>query len=90
LRLARQALRTGGGAPTVLNAANEVAVQAFLDQSIGFLDIARIVEATIESFGQTSIATLDEVFALDAEARRRAAALVTRSSAPIYSVGGMP
>ena len=44
LRLAREALRTQGGAPTILNAANEVAVQAFLARRIGFLDIARIVE----------------------------------------------
>ena len=44
LRLARAALQSGGGAPTILSAANEVAVQAFLDRRIGFLDIHRLVE----------------------------------------------
>ncbi|WP_042694917.1 1-deoxy-D-xylulose-5-phosphate reductoisomerase, partial [Azospirillum sp. B506] len=47
LRLARAALQSGGGAPTILSAANEVAVQAFLDRRIGFLDIERIVEETL-------------------------------------------
>jgi len=48
LRLARAALTAGGGAPTVLNAANEVAVAAFLDAKIGFLDIARVVETVLD------------------------------------------
>ena len=48
LRLARAAMRAGGAAPTVLNAANEIAVQAFLDERIGFLEIADIVEETID------------------------------------------
>ena len=49
LRLARAALAAGGGAPTVLNAANEVAVAAFLERRIGFLDIAATVEGTLEA-----------------------------------------
>src|SRR5512146_1139192 len=49
LGLAQDCLRTGGLAPTVLNAANEVAVQAFLGRRIGFLDIARVVEGTLSA-----------------------------------------
>ena len=51
LRLAREALASGGFAPTVLNAANEVAVAAFLARRIGFLDIARIVEDVLAASG---------------------------------------
>jgi 1-deoxy-D-xylulose-5-phosphate reductoisomerase len=69
LRIAREALREGGGAPTILNAANEIAVAAFLDRRIGFLDIAAIVEATLEKLGPHSADTLPLVVALDAEAR---------------------
>ncbi len=75
LRLCRQALNAGGGAPTVLNAANEVAVAAFLAGRIGFLDIPAIVAATL---GQTKAAipdTIEDVVALDGEARRVASAL---------------
>ena len=49
LRLAREALRSGGTAPAVLNAANEIAVEAFLAGRIGFLDIARNVADTLEA-----------------------------------------
>lgn len=51
LGLARQALEAGGAAPAVFNAANEVAVRAFLDRRLGFLDIAATVEATLEAMG---------------------------------------
>ncbi len=69
LRLAREALRAGGGAPTMLNAANEIAVDAFLHRRIGFLDIAAVVESVLERLGPRAASTLDEVLALDAEAR---------------------
>ncbi|WP_371333130.1 1-deoxy-D-xylulose-5-phosphate reductoisomerase [Azospirillum sp. RU38E] len=72
LTLAREALRAGGAAPTVLNAANEVAVAAFLQGRIGFLDIVRVVERTLTSFGPSSISTLADVMAADGEARRLA------------------
>ncbi|MBJ3775543.1 1-deoxy-D-xylulose-5-phosphate reductoisomerase [Acuticoccus mangrovi] len=74
LRLAREALAQGGVATNVLNAANEVAVAAFLEERIGFLDIARVVEETLEaSVGRgLAVSTLDEVEATDAEARRLA------------------
>jgi len=70
LGLARDALRAGGGAPTILNAANEVAVAAFLQRRIGFLDIAATVARVLDSIGAVVAATLDEVIALDRDARR--------------------
>ncbi len=72
LNLARQALKTGGAAPTLLNAANEVAVTRFLAGEIGFLDIARTVEDTLTRCGAAAPANLDEVTVVDAEARRLA------------------
>jgi 1-deoxy-D-xylulose-5-phosphate reductoisomerase len=72
LALARDALRAGGGAPTILNAANEVAVAAFLQRRIGFLDIAGTVARVLDSLGSLAAATLDEVIALDRDARRAA------------------
>jgi len=73
LRLARAALQSGGGAPTILSAANEVAVEAFLDRRIGFLDIERIVEATLEALPHQRLGDLEAVRATDAQARRVAA-----------------
>jgi 1-deoxy-D-xylulose-5-phosphate reductoisomerase len=69
LRLAREALRQGGTAPTLLNAANEVAVERFLDGKIGFLDIARTVEATLEQIDCAPLTNLDEVAEADQTAR---------------------
>lgn len=69
LRLARRALQSGGAAPTVLNAANEVAVQAFLSRGIGFLDIARVVEQTLEAMEPVSLASIDDVLTQDRRAR---------------------
>jgi 1-deoxy-D-xylulose-5-phosphate reductoisomerase len=78
LRLAREALALGGLAPTVLNAANEVAVAAFLARRIGFLDIARVVEdvlADTSNFGGP-VESLQQVHGADGEARRRAGEIV--------------
>jgi 1-deoxy-D-xylulose-5-phosphate reductoisomerase len=75
LGLARHALRDGGARPTVLNAANEVAVEAFLAGRIGFQDIARIVDETCDataSSGFRAPASVEEALAIDAEARRLA------------------
>ncbi len=72
LRIAREALRAGGAAPLICNAANEVAVQAFLDGSIGFLDILGVVEETLAGAAGAVAVDLDSVLAWDAEARRRA------------------
>jgi 1-deoxy-D-xylulose-5-phosphate reductoisomerase len=78
LRITRAALKAGGGAPTILNAANEVAVQSFLSRTIGFLDIARVVEETVSALNDTAIGTLDDILALDAQARRMAGELVRK------------
>jgi 1-deoxy-D-xylulose-5-phosphate reductoisomerase len=72
LRLARQALADGAGAPTVLNAANEVAVAAFLDGQIAFLDIAGIVEETLAALPAARCDTLDDIYATDRKARAHA------------------
>jgi len=76
LRLARNALQQGGGCPTILNAANEIAVQAFLDRMIGYLDIARLVERTLASFDDTGLSTFDDVHNFDKEAREVAGGLI--------------
>ena len=70
LRLARSALQTGGAAPTILNAANEVAVERFLAGKSTFLDIASIVEKTLSRMPNQPPETLEDVMAVDAEARR--------------------
>ncbi len=72
LLLARQALQNGGGSPAVLSAANEIAVEGFLAGRIGFLDISRVVEETLETMPNTVVESLDDVYRLDAEARRAA------------------
>ena len=82
LRLARQALVTGGIAPIVLNASNEVAVAAFLAGRIGFLDIARVVEDVMvatEGLG-AAVEGLQHVQAAELAARRRAEAAVQNHS----------
>jgi len=81
LRIAKAALAAGGSATTVLNAANEVAVEAFFAGAIGFLDIASLVEATLESAADLAAArpaSVEEVLLIDAEARTRAASLLGR------------
>ena len=70
ISLARRALQSGGAAPTILNAANEIAVARFLAGEIGFLDIAAIVEHTLDRVPAPDMGTLDDVIAVDAEARR--------------------
>ena len=69
LRLARDALRRGGAAPLVLNAANEVAVEAFLAGAIHFPDIAALVEDALTRMDQPLPRTISDVLALDAEVR---------------------
>jgi 1-deoxy-D-xylulose-5-phosphate reductoisomerase len=75
LKLARSAGEAGGTATCVLNAANEVAVAAFLDGTLPFLGIAEVVERTVSSLEAQSARSLDELTAVDAEARRHAASL---------------
>jgi 1-deoxy-D-xylulose-5-phosphate reductoisomerase len=88
LRLAKEALAMGGGAPTVLSAANEIAVAAFLDGKIGFLDIARIVEQTLEAGGNNGMGQwlrplpgLEDILGADAAARAYAHELIDRRQA---------
>lgn len=76
LRLARESLQIGDGAPTVLSAANEVAVNGFLTRKIGFLDIVRIVERTLERIPLLPLGSLDDVTALDKAARVLSASFV--------------
>lgn len=76
LALARDALMDGGAAPTVLNAANEVAVEAFLAEKVGFLNIAHIVKDTLSKCDMKGPHSLANVFEIDQEARRIARTLV--------------
>jgi 1-deoxy-D-xylulose-5-phosphate reductoisomerase len=69
LALARRALTAGGARPAILNAANEVAVAAFLSGKIGFLEIAAIVADTLDRYDPPAPKTLDDVLAIDDEAR---------------------
>ena len=80
LGLARHALQSGDGAPTILSAANEVAVHGFLANKIGFLDIVRIVERTLERVPQAPLESLDDVRAVDSSARDVAAGLVNETA----------
>jgi 1-deoxy-D-xylulose-5-phosphate reductoisomerase len=69
LTLARDALEAGGARPAVLNAANEIAVAAFLGRQIGFLSIADVVKAVLDRYAPFAPTSIDDVLAIDAEAR---------------------
>ncbi|WP_234035568.1 1-deoxy-D-xylulose-5-phosphate reductoisomerase [Erythrobacter insulae] len=71
-RLAREAIQAGGAAPAILNAANEVAVAAFLDGQIGFMQITAMVEDTLSRYTAAVPVNLEDILAIDAEARTRA------------------
>jgi len=77
LRLAREAFDQGHSAPVILNAANEIAVQAFLDERISFLDIARLNEDLLNDLEFRQIASIEQVLELDSNARIRAELWVT-------------
>ncbi|OIQ97985.1 1-deoxy-D-xylulose 5-phosphate reductoisomerase [mine drainage metagenome] len=76
LALATEALNRGGNMPCILNAANEIAVYAFLKNRIGFLDMTEMVERTLQKISFIEKPTLDEYFESDGEARNFAASLV--------------
>ena len=80
LRLARQAAEAGGSAAAVLNAANEVAVEAFLQRRIGFTQIAQLNEAVLNSLPVASVESLEAVLAADRSARESAQRWLTRYS----------
>jgi 1-deoxy-D-xylulose-5-phosphate reductoisomerase len=77
LRLALEAGRAGGTAPCVLNAADEVAVAAFLDGRIPFTGIGATIERVLEEMPAAPVGHFDDLFAADDEARRRTEALVS-------------
>jgi 1-deoxy-D-xylulose-5-phosphate reductoisomerase len=79
LRLAREALEGAGGEAIVLNAANEVAVEAFLRGGIGFCDISRLVEEALVKIRSAAPTSIEEVVALDRETRERASLMVSES-----------
>ena len=78
LRLAGEAIRRGGTAPAALNAANEVAVEAFLAGRLAFTAIPEVIEAVLAETDVQPLASLDQVYAVDIEARGLAARLVAR------------
>jgi 1-deoxy-D-xylulose-5-phosphate reductoisomerase len=79
LQLAYAALRAGGTAPAILNAANEVAVAAFLDRRLSFLGIPRLIEATLAALPAGPEGSLADVLTADAEARRIATSLISET-----------
>jgi len=78
LELAREALRKGGALPCALNAADEIAVAAFLERRLPFPGIARVIERVLERMPRTALRTVDDVLAADSEARRLAREEATR------------
>jgi 1-deoxy-D-xylulose-5-phosphate reductoisomerase len=80
LRLARDAGRAGGTAPCVLNAANEIAVHAFLTGRLGFLGIAGVIAGTLDELPGEPIRAFETLYAADREAREVAADLVVTAA----------
>ncbi len=76
LYLAKEAMEKGGNAPCILNAANEIAVYAFLRNRIGFLEMTELIEKTLEKINYISEPTLEDYFETDGEARNFAASLI--------------
>ena len=79
LRLAREAAKAGGTAPCVLNAANEVAVHAFLNGRLAFMGIPAVIERTLERVGAAGVHSFDSLYEADAQARAVAGELVERA-----------
>jgi 1-deoxy-D-xylulose-5-phosphate reductoisomerase len=78
LALARGAAAAGGTAPCILNAADELAVHAFLERKITFLDIPRVIEGTLETVQSQQVLRFEDLYEADAEARAHASELVER------------
>jgi 1-deoxy-D-xylulose-5-phosphate reductoisomerase len=76
--LAREAIRRGGTAPAALNAANEIAVEAFLAGRLHFTGIAEVIESVLEEVSVETLVSLDQVYASDIEARALAARFISR------------
>jgi 1-deoxy-D-xylulose-5-phosphate reductoisomerase len=86
LRLAREAMKKGGALPCALNAADEVAVAAFLDHRLPFLAIPEVIEAVLSRTSRTKFNSIADVLSADVEARRQASEEVTRLSAKSVTV----
>jgi 1-deoxy-D-xylulose-5-phosphate reductoisomerase len=86
LRLAREAMKKGGAWPCALNAADEVAVAAFLEGRLSFLGIAEVIERVLERTAKTKFSSMEDVLATDAEARRVAGEEVGRLGAKSAAV----
>ena len=82
-RLAWAALERGGSAAAILNAANEVAVAAFLQRRVAFLDITRIIEETLQGTTPGAIGALEDVLEADRAGRERASICVGRFEAAL-------
>ena len=82
VRLASEAIRRGGTAPAALNAANEVAVEAFLAGRLPFTGIPEIIERVLHETPAEPLESLDQVYAVDIEARGLAARFIARATAP--------
>jgi 1-deoxy-D-xylulose-5-phosphate reductoisomerase len=78
MRLAAEAMRRGGTAPATLNAANEIAVESFLDERIGFTAIAEVIENVLGESAVEPLVSLEQVYAADIEARALARRFVAR------------
>jgi 1-deoxy-D-xylulose-5-phosphate reductoisomerase len=83
LKLAYDALAGGAGLPATLNAANEVAVHAFLNNQIAFLDIPKVIEETMAAYCPTPLSTIEEVLDVDQWARRTAEEIMKTCVAPV-------
>ena len=83
LQLAYDALAGGAGLPATLNAANEVAVHAFLNNQIAFLDIPKVIEETMTAYCPTPLATIEDVLDIDQWARRTAEEIMKTCVAPV-------
>ena len=88
IALAYRALRAGGTLPAVLNAANEEAVQAFLDEEIALTDIPRVIEEVMNDHDTQPVKNLDVVLETDRAARRRAAKVIEQISRAPDAVAG--
>jgi 1-deoxy-D-xylulose-5-phosphate reductoisomerase len=90
LTLAAEAIRLGGTAPAALNAANEVAVEAFLGRRLAFTAIAEVIEAVLGEMPVEPLASLEQVYAVDIEARGLAARFIARRGAPSRDGASQP
>jgi 1-deoxy-D-xylulose-5-phosphate reductoisomerase len=90
VRLAVEAIRHGGTAPAALNAANEVAVEAFLGGRLGFTQIAQVIESVLGEVDSGPLDTLEKVYAADVEARALAARFVSRASPSTFRPTALP